>query len=71
MTKPTMTNVSAESARQWRDKQRGKPPRELKPHGTTAAMRRHERAGEPLCDECAEVRKERNAANYLKRKAQQ
>lgn len=71
MMEPTMTNVSAESARQWRDKQRGGPPRELKPHGTTAAMRRHERDGEPLCDECDKVRKDRNAAYYRKRKAQQ
>ena len=26
--------------------------RELKPHGTIAAVRRHQRAGDPLCEQC-------------------
>ena len=26
--------------------------KELKPHGTIAAVRRHQRAGDPLCDQC-------------------
>lgn len=37
--------------------QRGQPPlhslRDLKPHGTVAAARRHNRAGEPLCRDCS------------------
>lgn len=32
--------------------------RVLEPHGTGAAARRHERAGEPLCGPCAEWRRE-------------
>lgn len=32
--------------------------RVLEPHGTGAAARRHERAGEPLCDLCASWRRE-------------
>lgn len=58
----------AEKQRAYRDRQRGGPPREPAPHGSLGAMRRHERAGEALCDECAEFRSKRNRANYEKRK---
>lgn len=30
-------------------------PRELRPCGTPAAARRHQRSGEPLCDACREA----------------
>lgn len=33
-------------------------PRNLKPHGTVAAARRHQRAEEPLCDPCADAWRE-------------
>lgn len=29
--------------------------RNLKPHGTAAAAKRHQRAGEPMCDPCREA----------------
>lgn len=35
-----------------------KPNRKLKPCGTVAAARRHQRAGEPLCDPCADAMRE-------------
>ena len=46
--------MSAERSR-WalrRDELRGGPPRDLQPCGTVAAARRHQRAGEPLCEAC-------------------
>lgn len=39
----------------------------LKPHGTMAAVRRHERAGEPLCEPCVAARKHYNHVQYNKR----
>lgn len=51
-----------------RDAARGTEARVLRPHGTMAAVRRHQRAGEPLCDLC---RVEHNAWHrdyYAKRK---
>lgn len=35
--------------------------RELAPHGTSAAAKRHQRAGEPLCDPCRTAWTERRA----------
>lgn len=54
----------------YRDKLRGGPPSpvELRPCGTVAAARRHERAGEPVCDACAAAVKEHNARQYQARK---
>jgi hypothetical protein len=49
--------MTADSQRAYRDRLRGGPPRELAPHGTRAAIRRHERHQEPLCEPC---RLERN-----------
>jgi hypothetical protein len=49
--------MNAEKQRAYRERLRGGPPRQPQPHGTRAAIRRHERASEPLCDEC---RLERN-----------
>ena len=52
--------TDAERARRYRDRQRGGPPRELKPCGTRAAKVRHRRKGEecvvcwPALDEPAE-----------------
>ena len=35
---------------------------ELKPHGTLAALRRHEKRHEPVCDACRAARRDRDAA---------
>jgi hypothetical protein len=43
--------------------------RKLKPHGTVAAARRHQRAGEPLCAACEVAWSEHQHAMYEKRKA--
>ena len=53
---------------EYRDRQRGGPPRQLEPCGTIAAARRHQRAGEPLCDLCAPVWAEHQHQMYVKRK---
>lgn len=37
--------------------------RELKPHGTTAAVQRHRRAGEPLCEPCKQAARDRKNAD--------
>lgn len=68
---PGVAMSDAEKSRRYRDRVRGGPPRQELPieHGTARAMRRHERAGEELCDACAEFRRQRNAENYAKRKA--
>ena len=54
---------------EYRDRQRGGPPREPKPHGTTAAARRHQRAGEEMCPPCREAWRAYQAEQYAKRKA--
>jgi len=61
-----MTKSNAERQRAYRDRKRGGPPRALQPHGTVAAVRRHERAGEPLCEPCRQARAE--AARYRRRR---
>lgn len=54
----------------YRDHLRGGPPqpRKLKPHGTVAAARRHQRAREPLCEPCAVKWAEHQAEMYRQRK---
>ena len=44
--------------------------RVLKPHGTPAAVARHRRAKEPLCELCALVEHEHNAARWAVEKAE-
>jgi hypothetical protein len=66
-----MAMSPAEKSRRYRDRKRGAPPRKLQPHGTRAAVRRHERAGEPLCEACKEFEKDRQHALYLKRTGKQ
>jgi len=61
--------TNAEHQRDWRNRQRGTPPRDPKPHGSVAAARRHQRADEPLCDLCAPVWKAHQAEMYEKRMA--
>lgn len=45
----------AEYARRYRDKKRGRPPRQPQPCGTRAAATRHRRNHEPLCDACKDA----------------
>jgi hypothetical protein len=68
-TLAAMTEDEARRLREYRAKKRGGPPREPKPHGTTAAIRRHERDGEPLCEPCRAEQQRYNAEQYEKRKA--
>ena len=51
-----MALTDAERAKRYRDRQRGGPPRQLVPHGTLAAHRRHQTRGEAPCEECRRVR---------------
>jgi hypothetical protein len=71
-----MGQTDAERARRYRDRKRGGPPRELRPHGTRAAVRRHERAGEKywqegedFCQECRDFERARQQELYASRKA--
>lgn len=50
-----MPNTDAQRAKDYRDRQRGAPPRELEPCGTLAAHRRHKRNGEPIDDACRDT----------------
>ena len=59
----------AERSRAYRDRKRGTPPRDPKPHGTMAAYRRHERAQEPPCQACQQAHAEYQRALYANRKA--
>ena len=57
----------------YRDRQRGGPPRQLEPHGSVAAARRHQRAGETFTDEdycepCADAWSDHQHAQYLRRR---
>ena len=47
-----MPMSDAERARNYRERKGATPRTELKPCGTPAAARRHQRAGEPLCPAC-------------------
>jgi hypothetical protein len=53
---------------EYRDRQRGGPPRVLQPCGTYAAAKRHQRRGEPLCEPCRAALADHQRAMYLKRK---
>jgi hypothetical protein len=58
--------MNAEHQRAYRNRKRGAPPRQLSPHGTRAAIRRHERAGEPVCEACR-IERNRLARSYYRR----
>ncbi len=64
-----MAASDAERARRYRDKQRGGPPRSPAPHGTAAAIKRHERDAEPLCDACRLERNRIQREKYAARRA--
>jgi hypothetical protein len=51
----------------YRDRKRGGPPRKLRPHGTVAGYRRHQRAGEEPCDPCRVAWSDYQHELYLKR----
>ena len=59
----------AERARAYRARKGAQPRGDLKPCGTVAAARRHQRNGEPLCAACAWVWREHQAKMYQQRKA--
>ena len=65
-----MALSDAERARLYRDRKRGGPPqpRELKPHGTAAAYKRHRRHGETPCDACLLAEAQRQHDLYERRK---
>ena len=63
------TQSDAERARAYRARKGAKPRGELKPCGTVAAARRHQRAGEPLCSQCVPVWAEHQRTMYRNRKA--
>jgi len=58
----------AERQKRYRDRQRGGPARVLQPHGTRAAIRRHERNHEQVCDECRTYRNELARWYYANRR---
>lgn len=60
---------SAEYQRKYRDRQRGGPARDLKPCGTVAAYRRHQRHGEEPCEACKKAHAEYHRELYRKRKS--
>jgi hypothetical protein len=66
-----MGESDAKRARRYRDRKRGGPPRELAPHGTPAAYRRHQRAGEEPCIDCREAEAERQHDLYEARQARE
>ncbi len=73
-TAPTKSTTAADRREYWRAKrakERGGPPRELKPHGTLAALRRHERAHETPCAACLKARSDHQAKMAAQRKALQ
>lgn len=66
-----MVLTDAERMRRYRERVRGGPPRELQPHGTPAAYKRHIRNREAPCAECKAVESQRQHRMYLARKARQ
>lgn len=52
--------TSADYSRTYRDKQRGGPPRVPEGCPSHGAIKRHIKAGEPLCDDCAQFRRDYN-----------
>jgi hypothetical protein len=67
MTRRTSPDDGRSRWAHYRDRQRGAPPREPKPHGTKGAARRHQRAKEDLCDLCAPVWADHLHEQYLRR----
>lgn len=59
----------AERAKAYRDRKRGGPARQPQPHGTRAAFRRHERAGEAPCAACKAWQAQYQRERYAKRKS--
>lgn len=47
--------MNAEKQRAYRDRKRGRPPRQLAPCGTLAAYRRHQRHNEPIDQPCRDA----------------
>lgn len=68
MTKPKPKEERSRYA-VYRDKQRGGPPRRLKPHGTYAAFCRHLDHGEEPCEPCRQAERNYQNEQYEKRKA--
>lgn len=64
-----MAKSEAERAKEYRDRQRGGAPRALKPCGTVAAYKRHQRKGEPIDDACAAAWAAEQKRMYDARKA--
>lgn len=62
-------STPAERSRAHRDRQRGGPPRDPKPHGTVAAYRRHQRAQEAPCEACKAAHAAYQRELYRKRRA--
>lgn len=62
------TKTNAERQAEFRQRAKDGEPWAPKPHGTTAAARRHQRAKEPLCEACAEVWATYQAKMYKQRK---
>lgn len=69
-----MAMSDAERARRYRERRGAIPRGPLQPHGTVAAARRHQRAGESLkkrdtvCRECTEALADHQAKMYRNRK---
>lgn len=63
---------TADYQRAWRAKhgaRTGRPgPKPTRPHGTLAAYRRHQRAGEPPCGPCKEANAAYQRQRYAARK---
>ncbi len=57
----------SDKQRQYRDRLRGRPPRELARCGTLAAFRRHQRRGEPICEACRQAYNAAHREMYRKR----
>lgn len=53
----------------YRDRKRGGPPRQPKPHGTYAGFRRHKRRGEEPCAECYQAWLDYQAQMFRNRQA--
>ncbi len=61
-------NTSAEYQAAYRQRLKDGTPFTPQPCGTVAAVRRHQRAGEPLCALCGPVWVDYQAATYRRRK---
>lgn len=59
--------MNALSARAYRDRKRGAPPRAPLPCGTYAAFRRHQRHGEPIDAACREAYLAHQREQYRRR----